>query len=133
MLRAALAFVLLVYAAACGNTDCDKKLFAGTCLYPPDVGQCVDFSGLSTNDSRTANSGCVNRGGSWTGAPDGGGTPCVTAGEVGTCGIPPNAPNIDLQCSPSGVVKQHFYPPVTPQQAQQICGTVDGGTFTPGA
>jgi hypothetical protein len=132
MLRHALASALLVCAVACGNSDCDKKLFAGSCLYPTAVGQCVDFSGLSTNDSRTASGGCVNRGGSWTGAPDGGGTPCTTAGEVGVCNLPPTAPNIDVSCSPSGVIKQHFYPPITVQQAQQVCATSDAGTFTPG-
>ncbi|HEY2029016.1 MAG TPA: hypothetical protein VGH20_07380 [Myxococcales bacterium] len=131
MTKAMLAAAVLL-CAACGNGDCDKASLSGTCSYPTALAQCVEFSGLSTADSRSAATACANRGGTWNGAPDGGGSPCSTAGEVGVCVLPPTTPSIDITCSPNGVVHEHFFAPTTAASAQQTCSAIKGATFTPG-
>jgi hypothetical protein len=117
----------LIVCAACGNTECDTAAFAGVCNYGTTGGECVEFTGLSTADSKSASAGCANRGGVW----DAGAGTCAAAAEVGVCDLPPTAPNIDIGCSPKGVIHAHFYQPFTLQTAQQTCSQVDAG-FTPG-
>jgi hypothetical protein len=118
--------------AACGDDHCDKAELSGTCSYPAVFAQCVEFAGLSTHDATGASDACRNRGGTWNGAPDGGGSPCSTAGEVGVCDVPPATPNIDVSCSPKGIIHEHFFAPTTAASAQQTCGAIKGAKFTPG-
>jgi hypothetical protein len=132
MTRVLMLAATLSCFAACGDDHCDKAELSGTCSYPAEFGQCVEFAGISTHDATTAAESCRNRSGTWNGAPDGGGSPCSTAGEVGVCDVPPATPNIDISCSPKGVVHEHFFAPVTAASAQQTCGAIKGATFTPG-
>lgn len=124
--------LLSLLCAACGNDHCDNAAFSGTCSYPTSFAQCVEFAGLSTADATNASNACRNRGGTWNGAPDAGGSPCSTAGEIGVCELPPSTPNIDVSCSPKGVVHEHFFAPTTAASAQSTCGAIKGATFTPG-
>jgi len=118
---------------ACGgNPECDTKALAGVCDYSDAGGaECVEFSGLSTADSKSADGGCTTRGGTW------GTAACATAAEVGRCSIPHTATNIDIICSPNGVITAHYYSNVVPgagfttATAQASCAAVAGGVFTP--
>jgi len=66
---------LALVLSGCGSAAaslCDSAQLKLTCQHPN--GQCVEFSGLSTSDQQANASGC-----------DTSGTPCPTAGRLGTC------------------------------------------------
>jgi hypothetical protein len=119
-----LAAALLLGALGCGNPACDSKLFAVTCTYPPDAGECVDFMNLSTNDQTGTQNHCLSRGGVYDAGP------CTAAGRLGTCRIPPTTPNADVSCSPIGIIDIRYYGSFigSPQQA---CADVPDASFTP--
>jgi hypothetical protein len=115
--------------AGCGDNECDKATLAGVCNYGAVGGECVEFSGLSTGDSKAANTACVARGGTWAA----GAGACATAGEIGVCNVPPNASGSDTSCSPKGVIKAHFFAPAFDLPlAEKFCSSTPGTTFTPG-
>jgi hypothetical protein len=125
----AIAAAFWVLSSACGgNAECDKASLAGVCDYGTSGSACVDFSGLSTADSKSAQARCAIRGGVW------GTGPCPTGG-VGTCNLPPTAANIDISCSAHGVIIAHYYGGTAPSAfttatAQATCAAVKGATFT---
>ena len=128
---AAAASIWLLASACGGNAECDKASLALVCDYSATAGECVDFAGLSTADSKSAKAGCTTRGGVL-------GTTACPAARLGTCSIPPTALNIDVSCSPHGVISAHYLPPPGPglpgftaATAQQNCTAVKGATFTP--
>jgi hypothetical protein len=126
---AAIAAVWAVNLACGANPECDNQAFAGVCNYPAGA-ECVEFAGLSTADSMSADGGCVTRGGTW------GDAGCPTAAEVGSCSIPPTATNIDITCSPKATIVAHYYSNAVPDAgfttatAQASCAAVKGGVFT---
>jgi hypothetical protein len=131
MIRAlAAAAAIWLVISACGNADCDKASLSLVCDYIPTGGaECVEFSRLSTADSKSANAACITRGGN----PDAG---VCAAGDIGTCSLPNNASNIDIGCSPNGVITAHYYAGTPPNgfstaSAQTSCTSVKGATFTP--
>ena len=124
--------VVWVLAFACGgNALCDNKQLSRICDYGAAGAECVEFSGLSSNDFNTSGSACITRGGN----PDAGACP---AGEVGRCSIPHTASNIDVTCSPGGVITARFYPSsgagqagFTTATAQATCQQTPDAGFTP--
>ena len=129
-LSAMAAISLLAFA--CGSNDlCDTKQLSRICDYGTSGAECVQFSGLSTNDFNSSGSACVVRGGN----PDAGSCP---AGAVGSCSIPHTASNIDVTCSPTGVIVAHYYASAgaglagfTTATAQQNCQQIPDAGFTP--
>jgi hypothetical protein len=112
-------------AFACGGNDlCDTKSLAVTCDYGTIGAECVQFTGLSSNDFNTSRAACANGGGN----PDAGSCP---AGEVGSCNIPHNTNNSAVTCSPSGVIIAKYYPAFTTAMAQQNCAAIPDAGFTP--
>jgi hypothetical protein len=121
--------VLLVLAGAtllyaCGGSSsssanlCDSAQLKVTCHHPN--GQCVEFSGLSTKDEQANASGC-----------DTSGTPCPTAGRLGTCNIPPSGPGTGVACSPAAVINIRYFAPFAEADAQALCNGVSGAVWTP--
>ncbi|HEX4385797.1 MAG TPA: hypothetical protein VH083_22725 [Myxococcales bacterium] len=128
---AALAVIWMLAFACGGNALCDTKSLAVTCDYGAVGAECVQFTGLSSNDFNTASAACAVRGGN----PDAGACP---AGEVGSCNIPHNAANNDVTCSPNGVIVAKYYPSAgagflgfTTDTAQQSCVLTADAGFTP--
>jgi hypothetical protein len=124
-MRTLLAAFCLFCAVGCGNKDCDDKLFSVTCTYPPAVGQCNEFTGLSTADEDGTQNGCLARGGVYDAGP------CTTAGRIGSCFVPNTTPNIDVGCSPSSVIHVRYYSPYDMDAAVTACAAVIDGGFTP--
>jgi hypothetical protein len=133
MTKAVLALALVgMLAFACGgNALCDNKSLSVTCNYGATGAECVQFTGLSSNDFNTASAACVNNGGS----PDAGSCP---AGEVGSCNIPHTTANAAVTCSPNGVIVARYYPSAgagflgyTTDLAQQTCAQTPDAGFTP--
>ena len=86
-----LVLVGMTVQPACGGTTgpaaslCDSAQLKLT--FRHSNGQCVEFSGLSTSDEQANASGC-----------DTSGTPCPTAGRLGTCNIPPSGARTGVTC-----------------------------------
>jgi hypothetical protein len=127
----AVAAVWILAVACNGNALCDTQKLSRICDYGAAGAECVEFSGLSTNDFNTSGADCSTRGGN----PDASVCP---AGEVGACSIPNTAANIDITCSPSGVITARFYPSAganlpgfTTATAQATCGETPDAGFTP--
>ena len=121
---------LLSIFAACGGTSttssCDTAAISLVCSIP-SAGQCVEYTGLSTADSKNVTNFCNSNSGAV------GTAACTASGRVGTCTIPPTTPNTEINCSPNGTVTIRYYPPryQTASDAQSICSTVSGSAFTP--
>jgi hypothetical protein len=107
--------------SACGGSSanlCDAAQLKLTCQHPN--GQCVEFSGLSTSDEQSNASGC-----------DTSGTPCPTAGRLGTCNIPPSGARTGVICSPNAVISIRYFAPFAQADAQSACQGVPGAIWTP--
>ncbi len=114
------AVFLALLSACSGSTAslCDSAELKLTCTH--SNGQCVEFSGLSTRDEEANASGC-----------DPSGTPCPTAGRLGTCNIPPTGARTGVSCSPNAVINIRYFAPFTQADAQAACQNVPGATWTP--
>jgi hypothetical protein len=122
-MRTLCASALLLLAHACGGSGstadlCDSAQLKVTCTH--SNGQCVEFTGLSTSDEQANASGC-----------DTTGTPCPTAGRLGTCNIPPSTPRSGVKCSPSAVINIRYFAPFAQADAQSLCQGIAGATWTP--
>ena len=109
------------FSPACGGSSsnlCDAAQLKATCRHPN--GQCVEFSGLSTADEQANANGC-----------DTSGTPCPTAGRLGTCNIPPSGARTGVSCSPKAVINIRYFAPFEQSQANLLCQGVPGATWTP--
>src|SRR5450432_3371876 len=121
---------LLSIFAACGgsssNSACDSAALALVCSLP-GAGQCVEYTGLSTADSKSVTNFCTANNGSV------GTAACTASGRVGTCTIPTSTPNSQISCSPGATITIRYFPPKyqTASDAQAICSTVTGSNFTP--
>jgi hypothetical protein len=118
-----LASVILL--AACGGAPnlCNTAQLSFTCRN--NNGQCVEFTGLSTHDSNSAESQCnFNRGTQLQGS-------CPTDARLGTCVIPNDTPNSGVTCSPNGQIAIRYFAPYTATSAQSACNTVPGAVWTP--
>ena len=123
----AIAFMICAFGCGSSTNGCDGAQLAGNCN-APQAGQCVEFTGLSTNDQKSVPNFCTVNGGAF------GATACATAGRVGTCVIPANSTGTQISCSPSAAVTIRYFPPKYPDaaSAKAICDTVAGSVFTAG-
>jgi hypothetical protein len=121
--------ILAASLAACGGGSspapslCDLAQLSYTCGNPN--GQCVEFTGLSTADRNSVQSGCTSHGGTAVAGA------CTTSGRIGTCVIPTTTPNSGVTCSPSGHIAIRYFAPFTADQAKGLCDGVSGSNWTP--
>jgi hypothetical protein len=106
---------------ACGGSPCDHASLSGVCTNPN--GQCVEFSGLTTQDEASSQSFCVEHQGQW------GTALCPTANRLGTCQLT-GAQATAVNCSPSAVVNIRYFSPFDAADAQRLCLGVPG-VWTP--
>ncbi len=122
LVRCMRIFALTILIAACSGSPsnpCDSAQLSLACSYM--TGECVEFTGLSTEDHYTTQAGCRARSGTeLTGS-------CPTAGRLGTCIIPPTG---SVTCSPSGHVAIRFFAPFTQAGAKTACDGIAGSTWT---
>lgn len=115
--------VPMLFVAACSGSPaglCDNAQLSFTCSY--STGQCVEFTGLSTEDQFKSETSCRSaKGTALTGS-------CAIAGRLGTCTIPPTN---SVVCSPGARVDIRFFSPYTQPDAMTACNGITGSTWAP--
>jgi hypothetical protein len=129
MTKGIFLFVMTItFCSACGSGStqaaCDSANLAGMCNVG-SLGQCSDFTGLSTSDRNSVQAFCTANRGDWEAAT------CATSGRLGTCTIPAEGPNTRITCSPNATVNIRYFAPYTADQAKGLCDGVTGSHWTP--
>jgi hypothetical protein len=118
--------VLLAMLASCGglSADCDTAQLAFQC-HVLEFEQCVEFTGLSTADSRAASDFCDAKHGTF------GNIACATEGRIGTCVLPSATPAVNISCSPAATITVRYFPPFATSDARASCAQTPGSVFSP--
>jgi hypothetical protein len=119
--------ILLAALASCGGSpsvnQCDTAQLAFQC-HVTQVDQCVEFTGLSTADSHSANDFCDSLHGFF------GDIACSSDDRVGSCVIPPATPSAKISCSPAATITVRYFPPLATAQARASCEALPGAVFS---